>query len=220
VSARDKNLRRWGELLLLFVLVPALLSTGPRRWVLPTILAGGILCLVLLLVDPTFERRRLLDVAGARLGLRGLLVRTVAVWLGILIFALIQRGPAGLFLFPRARPGIWLMVVLLYPIFSVYPQEIMYRTFFFHRYARLFTRPGTMIAVNAVLFGWAHILVHNLTAMLLTTLGGLLFAYTYHRFRSTLLVAAEHALYGDFVFSVGIGGMFVNGVRLLSKVVG
>ena len=27
-------------------------------------------------------------------------------------------------------------------------------------------------------------------------------------------------LYGDFVFSVGIGGMFVNGVRLLSKVVG
>jgi membrane protease YdiL (CAAX protease family) len=56
--------------------------------------------------------------------------------------------------------------------------------------------------------------------MLLTTVGGLLFAYTYQRYRSTLLVAAEHALYGDFVFSVGIGGMFVNGVRLLSKVVG
>jgi membrane protease YdiL (CAAX protease family) len=55
--------------------------------------------------------------------------------------------------------------------------------------------------------------------MLLTTAGGLLFAFTYLRSRSTLLVAAEHALYGDFVFTVGIGGMFVNGVRLLSKLI-
>jgi membrane protease YdiL (CAAX protease family) len=188
--------------------------------VLPTILAGGTLCLVLLLFDHSFQRRRLWDAAGARRGWMGLLVRTVAVWTGILVFALVQRGVSGLFLFPRARPGIWLGVVILYPVFSVYPQEIMYRTFFFHRYAGLFRTPAAMIAANALLFGWAHILVHNLTAMFLTALGGLLFAYTYHRYRSTLLVAAEHALYGDFVFSVGIGGMFVNGVRLLSKVVG
>jgi membrane protease YdiL (CAAX protease family) len=217
-SARHR--RRWVELVLLFGLMPLLLSLGPRRGALPAILAGGVLCLGLLLTDRSFPRRRLWDAAGARGGWKGLLLRTVAVWIGILVFALIQRGPAGLFLFPRARPGIWLGVAILYPVFSVYPQEIMYRTFFFHRYAGLFRRPGALIAVNAVLFGWAHILVHNLTAMLLTTLGGLLFAYTYHRFRSTLLVAVEHALYGDFVFSVGIGGMFVTSTRLLSKVVG
>jgi membrane protease YdiL (CAAX protease family) len=75
------------------------------------------------------------------------------------------------------------------------------------------------IAANAVLFGWAHVIVHNLTAMLLTTAGGLLFASSYQKSRSTLLVAVEHALYGDFVFSVGIGGMFVNGVGLLSRVI-
>jgi membrane protease YdiL (CAAX protease family) len=212
--------RRWAELVLLFGLMPLVLSRGPRWAVLPTILAGGTLCLVLLLFDHSFQRRRLWDAAGARRGWMGLLVRTVAVWTGILVFALVQRGVSGLFLFPRARPGIWLGVVILYPVFSVYPQEIMYRTFFFHRYAGLFRTPAAMIAANALLFGWAHILVHNLTAMFLTALGGLLFAYTYHRYRSTLLVAAEHALYGDFVFSVGIGGMFVNGVRLLSKVVG
>jgi hypothetical protein len=33
-------------------------------------------------------------------------------------------------------------------------------------------------------------------------------------------VAVEHALYGDLVFSIGIGGMFVNGVRLLAKALG
>ena len=115
---------------------------------------------------------------------------------------------------------MWAAVCLLYPLLSVYPQEIMFRTFFFHRYSDLFRRPSVAIAVNAVLFGWAHVIVHNTMAMLLTTVGGLLFASSYARSRSTLLVAVEHALYGDFVFSVGIGGMFVNGVRLLSKALG
>lgn len=212
--------RRWIELGLLFVVAPWLISLGPRWWILPAILGGGIVCLLLLLADPAFDRRRLLDARAARRGLGGLLLRTAAVWTGVLLVALIQRGPEGLFLVPRARPGLWLMVLVLYPIFSAYPQEIMFRAFFFHRYAGLFRRPATMIAANALLFGWAHIIVHSVTAMLLTTLGGLIFAAIYHRHRSTLLVGVEHALYGDFVFTVGIGGMFVNGVRLLSKVVG
>jgi membrane protease YdiL (CAAX protease family) len=213
-------LKRWIELGLLFGVAPWLISLGPRWWILPAILGGGIVCLLMLLADPTFPRRRLLDGAAARRGLGGLLLRTAAVWAGVLLVALIQRGPDGLFLVPRARPGLWLLVLALYPIFSAYPQEIMFRTFFFHRYAALFRRPATMIVANAVLFGWAHVIVHSLTAMLLTTAGGLIFGYIYHRYRSTLLVGAEHALYGDFVFTVGIGGMFVNGVRLLSKVVG
>ena len=213
-------MRRWAELILLFVVAPGLVSLGPRWWILPAILGGGLVCLVVLLADPAFPRRQLWDARGARRGLAGLALRTVGVCTGVFLVALIQRGPQGLFLFPRARPAVWLLVLVLYPLFSAYPQELMFRTFFFHRYGALFRRPSSLIAVNAVLFGWAHVIVHNLTAVLLTALGGLLFAYTYHRSRSTLLVAAEHALYGDFVFSVGIGGMFVNGVRLLSKVLG
>jgi len=214
------NRRRWIELGLLFGVAPWLISLGPRWWILPAILGGGVVCLLLLLADPTFDRRRLLDVRAARRGLGGLLLRTAVVWTGVFVVALVQRGPGGLFLVPRARPELWLLVMVLYPLFSAYPQEIMFRTFFFHRYAELFRRPVTMIVANAVLFGWAHIIVHSFTAMLLTTLGGSIFAYIYHRSRSTVLVGVEHAFYGDFVFTVGIGGMFVNGVRLLSKVVG
>jgi uncharacterized protein len=214
-----RRFRRWGELALLFAVGPAALSLGPRWLVLPAILTGGGICLAVLLRDPTFPRRRLLEARAARRGLARVLLRTVAVCTGILLVALIARGPQGLFLLPRTRPGLWLAVLLLYPLLSAYPQEIIFRTFFFHRYGELFSRPAMAIAANAVLFGWAHVMVHNLTAVLLTIAGGLLFASSYHRYRSTLLVAIEHALYGDFVFSAGIRGMFVNGVGLLSRVI-
>jgi len=210
--------RRWAELVLLFAVLPGALSLLPRWWVLPGIVTGGAVCLALLLSDPTFPRRSLLDAQAARRGLARVLLRTVAAWTAILLFALVTGGPEGLFVLPRSRPGLWLTIVLLYPLLSVYPQEIMFRTFFFHRYSQLFRRPATMVVANAVLFGWAHVIVHNITAMLLTTIGGVLFAATYLRWRSTLLVAIEHALYGDFVFTVGIGGMFVTGVRVLSTV--
>jgi hypothetical protein len=215
-----QQLRRWGEIVLFFAIAPGALSFGPRWLVLPAILTGGLVCLALLLADPTFSRRRLFDAQAARRGLARVLARSVVVGIGILIVALIVRGPAGLFTFPRSRPAVWAAVCLLYPLLSVYPQEIMFRTFFFHRYSELFRRPALAIVANAVLFGWAHVIVHNFMAVVLTTVGGLLFASSYNRSRSTLLVAIEHALYGDLVFSIGIGGMFVNGVRLLSKALG
>jgi hypothetical protein len=203
---------------LLFGVAPWALSLGPRWLVLPSIVTGGMLCLVLLLRDPTFPRERLLDRTAARRWLRPVLLRTVVVWAGIVLVALVARGPQGLFFLPRARPALWVAIVALYPVLSVYPQEVMYRTFFFHRYSGILGRPRTRVLVNAALFGWAHVIVHNTVAMLLTAVGGVLFALTYQRSRSTLLVAVEHALYGGFVFTVGIGGMFVTGVRLLSKV--
>jgi hypothetical protein len=213
-------LRRWVELAVLFVIAPGVISLGPRWLVLPTILTGGTLALLVLLTDPTFRRRHLLEAAGARRGLLPTLTRTAAICAGILVVTFLVRGPDGLFRFPRSHPAIWLGVVILYPVVSVYLQEVLYRTFFFHRYATLFRSSGQLLVVNALLFGWAHIIVHHFIAIVLTSVGGLLFALTYHRYRSTLLVALEHALYGDFVFTIGLGGMFVNATRLLSKLLG
>jgi hypothetical protein len=205
------------ELVAFFVLAPLAASRGPRWCVLPTILVAGAVCLTLLLRDPTFRRHHLGDWASARRRLPRLMTRVLLVWAGLLVFTVLTKGSGGLFQFPRAHPRVWMGVALLYPVFSVYPQEVMYRTFFFHRYTGLFRTPQALIVTNAVLFGWGHILVHNAVAMGLCTLGGVLLATTYRRSPSTVLVALEHALYGDFVFSVGVGGMFVNGVRLLSS---
>jgi hypothetical protein len=219
ISPPAGRARRWLELALVFGVGPWLLSLAPRWVVLPAMTLSGLACLVLLLLDPTFPRERLLDAAAARRGLRRVLLRTAVVWAALLVLALATRGPAQAFVLPRARPGLWLGVVLVYPVVSAYPQEVMYRAFFFHRYGALFRRPVVLIAANAALFGWAHLLVHNALAVLLAAVGGVLLATTYARSRSTLLVAAEHALYGAFVFSAGVGGMFVNSVRVVSRVI-
>jgi hypothetical protein len=58
--------------------------------------------------------------------------------------------------------------------------------------------------------------VHDGAAIAFATLGGLMFAATYERRRSTLLVSIEHGLYGDFIFTVGLGGLFYDVQRALT----
>jgi hypothetical protein len=41
--------------------------------------------------------------------------------------------------------------------------------------------------------------------------GGLLFAYTFTRARSLPLVALEHGLWGDWLFTLGLGSYFYGG---------
>src|SRR5262249_14321435 len=125
--------------------------------------------------------------------------------------------PDNLFAFPRQRTYLWLLVMLLYPLISVYPQEIIFRAFFFQRYRVLFGDGAGIIVAGAVAFGWAHIIFQNWVAILLTFAGGVLFARTYQHTRSLLFVAAEHALYGCFLFTVGYGHYLVDGTLRMAR---
>jgi membrane protease YdiL (CAAX protease family) len=58
-----------------------------------------------------------------------------------------------------------------------------------------------------MLFSWAHIFFKNSLVMILTFLGGILFAITFKKTQSTLLVSIEHAVYGCWLFTVGMGSM-------------
>jgi membrane protease YdiL (CAAX protease family) len=203
--------RRRIELILLLVVGPALLALGPRRLVSLCILAGGVLSFVVLWRDPSFPRRELWNAGAARGRLGVVLVRTAVACAGILA-ATALLAPARLFALPRERPVVWVFIMVLYPI-SAYAQELVYRTFFFHRYGALFAHRRVRVLVNAALFGWGHISVNNVVAVFLTAIVGVLFASTYERSRSTFLVTLEHALYGDFVFSVGIGDLFYTTAR-------
>ncbi|GAA3627522.1 hypothetical protein GCM10022397_11370 [Flavivirga jejuensis] len=105
------------------------------------------------------------------------------------------------------KPKLWLFILFVYSFFSVYPQEIIYRTFYFQRYESLFKNESLFIFVNAIIFSLGHIFFENILVIILTFFGGLLFAITYKKTQSTLLVSIEHAIYGCWLFTVGMGGL-------------
>ncbi|WP_433060466.1 CPBP family intramembrane glutamic endopeptidase [Dactylosporangium sp. CS-033363] len=118
-----------------------------------------------------------------------------------------------LFDLPRHNPGLWALIVVAYPVVSVYPQELLFRAFLLHRYRRILRTDKIAAAVSAVSFGLAHLLFGNPVAVVLTLAGGWLFARRYQRTRSLLTVCVEHAAYGLLIFTVGLGRYFYHGTN-------
>lgn len=120
-------------------------------------------------------------------------------------------NPSHLFFFPTAMPALWLAVLFLYPLLSAYPQELIYRAFFFRRYAPLFPQKNLLLLASALAFALVHLFYANSIAFILSLSGGFLFAHTYRKSGSLLLAAIEHALWGDFLFTIGLGRYFYSG---------
>ena len=193
-----------------FGVLPALLAIYARGLALPVLFIVAWVCLVLLWRDPTFQRDQLWRREQLWTWLRGPLA--LALGVGTLAaVGLYLLEPGHLFDLPRNSPWRWLLVMLLYPVLSVVPQELVFRTFFFHRYGRLFEGRWAATVASATVFAWAHIVLLNSLAVVLTLLGGWLFARTYLRTRSLLATAVEHAAYGCLLFTVGLGRWFVTG---------
>ncbi|MBR0560388.1 CPBP family glutamic-type intramembrane protease [Neokomagataea anthophila] len=112
---------------------------------------------------------------------------------------------------PRTNPKLWILVLLLYPLLSVWPQEVLYRHFLFTRYATSFNKTTTLIFMSAITFGFAHILFLNPIAIALCLIGGFLFAQDYAQHRSLRLACLEHSLYGCLLFTAGLGRFFYTG---------
>ena len=179
---------------------------------IPYLLAVAFAAYLFLRLDPGF---RFGPPAGntLRAYLRPLLLRDalllvllgIAVWIfrPDLLFSLVKRSPA-----------LWAAVMLLYPWLSVYPQELLYRAFLFHRYRPLFGSGWTMLLASGLAFGFVHIIFGNWLAVALCVLGGLLFAFTYYSSNSLLLTCLDHAIFGNFIFTIGLGRFFYHGTRL------
>lgn len=129
----------------------------------------------------------------------------------LLVTVLLVGYPDHLFDMPRNMTLFWLLLMVVYPLFSVYPQELLYRAFFLHRYQSLFSNQRHLLLLNAVLFGWMHVVFHNALAVVYTLVAGVLFADTYHKTRSLRLTCLEHALYGMLIFTLGYGQAFLFG---------
>jgi membrane protease YdiL (CAAX protease family) len=202
------------ELIVVFGGIPPVLALVPGRVVLPSLAAVGGLCLLMLLRDPTFDRRQLWNATAARAWLGPILLRVVLAAAALTVVTLVL-APESLLAFPHQRPRLWVAVMLLYPVVSVYLQEVIFRAFFFHRYASVFTSDRGLVLGSAVAFAHAHLIMRNVPALVLTFAGGLMFAGAYARSRALALACLEHALLGDFVFTIGLGSFFFDGARSL-----
>jgi len=180
---------------------------------IPYLLAGGLAVLLLLSYDSTFDSGRLFTWGHVRPYLGTLLVRD-ALCLAVLGVGVRLFAPELLFSLVKRTPLFWVVIMLLYPLLSVYPQELIYRAFCFHRYEPLFGSGRVMVVASALAFGFVHIIFGNWLAVGLCVTGGLLFAVTYQSSGSLLLACLDHAIFGNFIFTIGLGRFFYHGSRL------
>jgi hypothetical protein len=123
-----------------------------------------------------------------------------------LLTALID--PSLFFGFPRHAPQVYGYYMLLYPIFSVWPQEFLYRRFYFWRYERLFGAPAALLWSSAGTFCLLHAIYGNWIAVVLSLIAGWVFSSHYARSGSLLVVWAEHTAFGWWAFTIGLGRFF------------
>ena len=146
---------------------------------------------------------------------RGPFLRAVILALAATVYVL-AREPGAAFSLLIDRPRLWLAIMILYPLLSVLPQEILFRICLMDI---LETTPSGRarqawipILGSALLFGWAHVIYAGYTAMLSTWLAGLALGWNYHRNRyrpgAVWPLLLEHSLYGQIIFSTGLGHYF------------
>jgi uncharacterized protein len=171
-----------------------------------------IVFIVILTLDRDFSWREALS-RGIGLRTLGGILLTFAIAAPALTLFAWYDSPGRFLAFPRYAQDVWLMVMVVYPLVSVTTQEIMFRLFFYGRYRALFGSDAqAAIVLNAVLFAFVHIIFQNMVTIVISFLGGLLFAWRYETTRSFWAICLEHTLYGNLLFTLGMGRYFYTGV--------
>lgn len=200
------------ECFLLFVALPASVALlKPRGWVYSILWLILIYCAHMLRkhYDWTLKTDWHINALTWPVA-RRLLLRFIPFGLALILFMWVNI-PDELFSLPQRSLVMWATIMVLYPLLSVLPQEIIVRSFFFRRYKSLFWDAAAMRIASALAFGWMHIIMCNWVAVVFSMIGGLLFSDTYDKTKSLAVVCFEHAVYGCFLFTIGMGHYFFHG---------
>jgi uncharacterized protein len=194
------------ELVLLFGATPLLyyFDLIPGHKSIPLLIAF-VYCFAVLLADKNFDRKQL---GHHRFKGFGFLMKRFAATAALLTAYLLIFEPENLFIIPRQFPALWLAIMVFYPLWSALPQELIFRTFYFHRYREIIPNTTALVLLNAFLFAFMHIIFNNWIALIGGFIVGLFWAHTWLRNPSLLTVSAEHTIYGNFIYTIGLGHYF------------
>lgn len=197
------NIYKCIEFIILYIVLPLLffLNIIPSKFLIPTLIF--LLFYTLFILKINFIPMRL---NFTKTEFISVLIRFIFMGILFIILSYMYFPKTFLQLFNNEFK-IFLVLIILYPFLSVLPQEMLYREFFFKRYG-FNLNPKIRLLFNAFIFMWAHIVFGNGTVLVLTFIAGLLFAYTYLKSRSLLLVCIEHTLYGYLLFVSGLAELF------------
>ncbi|MBY0504535.1 MAG: CPBP family intramembrane metalloprotease [Bryobacteraceae bacterium] len=199
---------RTAEFAFLFFVVPSVIAWG-------RIGASPLLLLIPITLGAWLALRRDAAFVGHPFRLPDSSPWLVMLWRFMGVACALAAGvawwkPSLLFDLIRERPLLWAALMVLYPLLSVLPQEFLFRTFFFHRYRALFGEGAGIVLASALAFGFVHIVFGNWLAVVLSFGGGLIFAASYRANPSLPLVWIEHAVFGNFIFTIGLGRYFTS----------
>lgn len=194
------------ELLVLFILVPVSFALPYHFYIKAIIALIGFIYVVFVILKLERLKFEVNKIINWKNFWKNTVLRFIVIAIVTNIYVLIE-APNNLYVVVKNKPFLFVIILFVYSVLSVYPQELIYRTFFFSQYAQFFKSKKLLIFINAILFSLAHLFFANTLVMILTFLGGLLFASTFLKTKSTFLVSIEHAIYGCWLFTVGMGEM-------------
>ena len=93
-------------------------------------------------------------------------------------------------------------LLLFYLLFSVIPQEIIFRFLFFYRYKDYFNK-FEILLLNSLVFSFCHLIYFDIYILLFSFFGNLLFTFNYIKNKSLLVVIVEHFLLGQTLIILG-----------------
>ena len=200
-----KRLKLTLELIFLFVGTPIILISSLPLFLKLGLAGTGVIYAIWISMGEKILNKEIL-IGLPKIGWLTLSLKfAILVLVSVILMYIYNRED--LFIVIKEDLSLWISITFFYSIFSVYPQEFIYRTFFFHRYQFLFKNKLTFVIINACLFSFAHIIFMNGFVLILTLVGGFAFAFTYTKSKSLLFVSVEHALYGSWIFTLGMGEM-------------
>ena len=94
------------------------------------------------------------------------------------------------------------VLLLFYLLFSVIPQEIIFRFLFFYKYKDYLTK-FEILVVNSLVFSFCHLIYFDIYILLFSFFGNLLFTFNYIKNKSLLVVIIEHFLLGQTLIILG-----------------
>ena len=94
------------------------------------------------------------------------------------------------------------VLLLFYLLFSVIPQEIIFRFLFFYKYKDYFNK-FEILLLNSLVFSFCHLIYFDIYILLFSFFGNLLFTFNYMKNKSLLAVIIEHFLLGQTLIILG-----------------